>query len=115
QDAASGRPRGQPSSRSGETGWAHGAPVAERVERRRPKAGVGGSSPSGGAIRRVSEERIIGLAVAADILMGAPLTGAGMNPARWFGPALASGALDNWYVRWIGPLLFAGIAGLLYR
>ena len=57
----------------------------------------------------------IGFAVAADILMGGPLTGAAMNPARWFGPALASGALDNWYVWWIGPLIGAGIAGLLYR
>ena len=40
----------------------------------------------------------IGLAVAADILVGGPLTGAAMNPARWFGPAVASGAFDNWYV-----------------
>ncbi len=30
----------------------------------------------------------IGFAVGADILMGGPLTGAAMNPARWFGPAL---------------------------
>ncbi len=57
----------------------------------------------------------IGLAVAADILMGGPLTGAAMNPARWFGPALASGALENWYVWWIGPLVGAAAAGLLYR
>lgn len=57
----------------------------------------------------------IGLAVAADILVGGPLTGAAMNPARWFGPALASGALSNWYVWWIGPLVGAGVAGLLYR
>ena len=57
----------------------------------------------------------IGLAVAADILMGGPLTGAAMNPARWFGPAVASGALDNWYVWWVGPLAGAAVAGLLYR
>jgi aquaporin TIP len=57
----------------------------------------------------------IGLAVAADILMGGPLTGAAMNPARWFGPAVASGALDNWYVWWTGPLAGAAAAGLLYR
>jgi Major intrinsic protein len=53
--------------------------------------------------------------VAADILMGGPLTGAAMNPARWFGPAVASGALDNWYVWWIGPLAGAAVAALLYR
>ena len=57
----------------------------------------------------------IGLAVAADILMGGPLTGAAMNPARWFGPAVASGTYADWYVWWIGPLLGAAVAGLVYR
>lgn len=57
----------------------------------------------------------IGLAVAADILMGGPLTGAAMNPARWFGPAVASGAFADWYVWWIGPLLGAAVAALVYR
>ena len=57
----------------------------------------------------------IGLAVAADVLMGGPLTGAAMNPARWFGPAVVSGAFDNWYVWWIGPLLGAAIAAVIYR
>jgi MIP family channel proteins len=57
----------------------------------------------------------IGLAVAADILMGGPLTGAAMNPARWFGPAIVSATLENWYVWWVGPLIGAGIVALLYR
>lgn len=57
----------------------------------------------------------IGLAVAADILMGGPLTGAAMNPARWFGPAAATGMWDNWYVWIIGPLLGAAIVALAYR
>jgi MIP family channel proteins len=57
----------------------------------------------------------IGLAVAADVFMGGPLTGAAMNPARWFGPAVASGTYDNWYVWWIGPLLGAAVAALIYR
>ena len=56
----------------------------------------------------------IGLIVTADILIGGPLTGAAMNPARWFGPAVVSGYLDNWYVYWIGPLIGAGLAGLSY-
>ncbi len=57
----------------------------------------------------------IGLAVAADILVGGPLTGAAMNPARWFGPAVAAGFFDHWYVWWIGPLVGAGLAAALYR
>ncbi|HET7027054.1 MAG TPA: aquaporin [Candidatus Limnocylindrales bacterium] len=57
----------------------------------------------------------IGLAVAADVFMGGPLTGASMNPARWFGPAVVSGFLDNWYVYWIGPLVGAAIVALGYR
>ena len=56
----------------------------------------------------------IGLTVAMDIMMGGPLTGAAMNPARWFGPAVVAGFFDNWYVYWIGPLLGAAVAGLLY-
>jgi len=57
----------------------------------------------------------IGLIVTADILIGGPLTGAAMNPARWFGPAIVSGYLDNWYVYWIGPLIGGALAGLSYR
>jgi aquaporin Z len=57
----------------------------------------------------------IGLAITADIFMGGPLTGAAMNPARWFGPALASGDFDNWYVWILGPLIGAAVAAALYR
>ena len=57
----------------------------------------------------------IGLIVTADTLIGGPLTGAAMNPARHFGPAVVSGYLDNWYVYWIGPFIGAAIAGLSYR
>ena len=58
---------------------------------------------------------MIGLAVAADILMGGQLTGAAMNPARWLAPAAETMIWDNWYVWIIGPLLGAGVAALLYR
>ena len=56
----------------------------------------------------------IGMVVTMDILMGGPLTGAAMNPARALGPALASGHLNDWYVYWVGPIIGAVIAGLLY-
>lgn len=58
---------------------------------------------------------MIGFAVAADILMGGPLTGAAMNPARWFGPAGVSGNWDNGLVWIVGPLVGAALAALAYR
>jgi len=57
----------------------------------------------------------IGLAVAADILMGGALTGAAMNPARWFGPAAVTMNWENGYVWIIGPLIGAALAALAYR
>jgi aquaporin Z len=57
----------------------------------------------------------IGLIVTADILIGGPLTGAAMNPARHFGPAVVSGYLNDLAVYWIGPLLGAAVGGLSYR
>jgi MIP family channel proteins len=56
----------------------------------------------------------IGMVVTMDILMGGPITGAAMNPARALGPAIASGHLDNWYVYWVGPIIGGALAGLLY-
>ncbi|HKZ89481.1 MAG TPA: aquaporin [Thermoplasmata archaeon] len=56
----------------------------------------------------------IGFTVALDIMMGGPLTGAAMNPARWFGPGVVAGLFDNWFVYWIGPLAGGLIAGLVY-
>lgn len=57
----------------------------------------------------------VGLAVVIDVLAGGPFTGAAMNPARWFGPALASGAFSNWYVYIIGPLVGALVAAIIYK
>lgn len=57
----------------------------------------------------------IGLTICFDILMGGPLTGASMNPARTFGPGLAAGYFENHLVYWIGPLLGAAVAGLLFQ
>jgi MIP family channel proteins len=56
----------------------------------------------------------IGLTITLGILVIAPFTGAAMNPARAFGPALASNHWTNWGVYWIGPLAGGFIAGLLY-
>lgn len=57
----------------------------------------------------------VGLTVVVDALAGGPLTGAAMNPARAIGPAIASMYLTNWYVYWIGPILGAVVAALIYE
>ncbi|MFL5591412.1 MAG: MIP/aquaporin family protein [Ktedonobacteraceae bacterium] len=57
----------------------------------------------------------IGLTVLVDILVGGALTGAAMNPARAFGPALAGGFWQNALVYWIGPIIGAVIAALIYE
>ncbi len=57
----------------------------------------------------------IGGAVGFDILAGGPMTGAAMNPARVFGPALVSFDFANHWVYWIGPILGGLLAGFLYN
>ena len=56
----------------------------------------------------------IGLTIAADIMAIGPLTGASMNPARSLGPAIASGVFEAQAVYWIGPIVGAIVAGVLY-
>ena len=60
----------------------------------------------------------IGLVLIGAILAGGPLTGAAMNPARVFGPALASGIWRDHLAYWVGPIsggLAAAIAHRLLR
>jgi MIP family channel proteins len=57
----------------------------------------------------------IGLAVTFDILAGGAITGASMNPARSFGPALVQG-FWAWHVfYWIAPIAGAVVAALVYE
>jgi aquaporin TIP len=58
---------------------------------------------------------VIGLTVLADALVGVPLTGASMNPARSLGPAVAAGVWADHWVYWVGPLVGAALAGLVYE
>ena len=58
----------------------------------------------------------IGLTVAMDILVGGPLTGAAMNPARFLGPAIVYATdLQYTWIYLLGPLLGGGLAGLIWR
>jgi MIP family channel proteins len=56
----------------------------------------------------------IGLTVTAGIIAIGPLTGASMNPARSFGPAVASGIFEGQAVFWTGPIVGGLVAALLY-
>lgn len=59
----------------------------------------------------------IGLTVVFDVLIGGPITGGSMNPARSLGPALFAGgaALSAYWVYVLGPVLGAVAASLLYE
>ena len=57
----------------------------------------------------------IGLMVAVDILAGGPITGASMNPARSFGPALVASHWQFHWVYWVGPVLGGCVGALFYH
>ena len=59
----------------------------------------------------------IGLTVVFDVLIGGPVTGGSMNPARSLGPALFAGgaALTSYWVYVVGPPLGAVIAARVYE
>lgn len=57
----------------------------------------------------------IGLAVSCCQLMALRYSGASMNPARTFGPAVVGGYWENHWVYWAGPMLGGIVAGILYR
>ena len=56
----------------------------------------------------------IGFVIAADILAIGPLTGGSMNPARSFGPAVASGYFEAHLLYWAAPIVGAIVAAVLY-
>ena len=56
----------------------------------------------------------IGLTVTFDILLGGAVTGASMNPARSFGPALELGYWAFHWMYWVAPIAGAVVAALVY-
>lgn len=57
----------------------------------------------------------IGGTVGLDALFGGPITGASMNPARSFGPALASGTWHDLWIYIAGPLIGAAVGVFAYQ
>jgi aquaporin Z len=68
----------------------------------------------GGAFKSIAG-LAIGLTITLDILMGGPLTGAAMNPARAFGPELVSRDWSDAWVWYLGPFLGGALAAVVYE
>ena len=104
-------------------------------------AAMGGHSPSGGAPQSLGLEVVLtfimvfvimavaarrdavgnasGLAIGGTValctIIGGPISGGSMNPARSFGPALAGWTWTHHWVYWVGPLIGATIGAASYR
>ena len=57
----------------------------------------------------------IGATVALGALWGGPISGASMNPARSFGPALVAGIWSDQWIYWLGPIIGAVAGALAYQ
>lgn len=57
----------------------------------------------------------IGASVALGALWGGPISGASMNPARSFGPALLSGVWFHHWIYWLGPVIGAVAGASAYQ
>jgi aquaporin TIP len=57
----------------------------------------------------------IGLTVTLGVLMGGPISGAAMNPARHLGPALLGGGMSETWLYWLAPVLGGILAAQVYR
>lgn len=69
---------------------------------------IDGRAPNTGGL-------FVGLTVILDVLVGGPLTGAAMNPARHLGPALLGGGMEDAWIYWVGPIVGAVLAAVAYH
>lgn len=68
-------------------------------------------------VRAVGQDAAIaiGVTVGLEATFAGPISGASMNPARSFGPALVAWIWSSHWIYWIGPLVGATAGSLLYR
>lgn len=57
----------------------------------------------------------VALVYTVGVLVAGTLTGGALNPARAFGPAFAEGFWTNQWVYWVGPLIGAIVAVVVYE
>lgn len=62
-----------------------------------------------------SKALAVGLAIIVGALFGGPYTGASMNPARSFGPAVMVNSWENHWIFWFGPLTGSVLAAVMYN
>jgi aquaporin-4 len=71
------------------------------------------------AVHKKAAAGMAGIAIGGMIfllhLVGVPLTGASMNPARTLGPAIVSGHWEFHWIYWVGPIVGALIAGFIMQ
>jgi MIP family channel proteins len=71
------------------------------------------------AVNPHAEKTVIGLviggALGLAVMIVGPATGAGLNPARWLGPALVSGSFPDFWIYIVGPIAGALAAAVGYR
>jgi len=58
---------------------------------------------------------VIGITLGFAVMAFAPVSGAGLNPARWFGPAVVGNEWGTWLIYIIGPLAGGLLAGFVYQ
>ena len=105
------------------TQWTNAAFLSE-VGKRTPMfarfSTVAGEMGSADTVRDPRGEKhfaglVIGGALGLAVMVFGPATGAGLNPARWLGPALASGSYPDFWIYIVGPVIGALLAAVGYR
>jgi len=78
---------------------------------------AGKLAPMSGGGNQYGPGKLTPFAVGMTILIlhtvGIPLTGASMNPARSFGPAVVNGCWENHWVYWVGPWIGSSLAAVI--